>query len=282
MVRSIGGDLDDLQLSALAEMTAAQAEKEIRARARAVYLGDHLTLARVLGQSKMLLPTTDVGFASHLMLDGFWEIWLTLFFARLVMPGMTVVDVGANFGYYTLLFGHAVGPSGHVIAIEPAPSTAAILARTIELNGLMGRTQLVVAAAWDRPNIEVQLLVRPEEPKNAAVIGQPRPGSIAVPTTTVDALTRELTRLDLVKIDAEGAEVAIIAGMRETIARFKPKVLLEFNAARYKDPSGFLANITEKYRCFRALNFDGELETVTRNDVVTTRYGEDWLLFFEA
>src|ERR1700736_3927602 len=168
-------------------MTAGQAEKEIKARARAVYLGDHLTLARVLGQSKMLLPTTDVGFASHLMLDGFWEIWLTLFFARLVMPGMTVVDVGANFGYYTLLFGHA-----------------------------------------------------------------------------------------------EGAEVAIIAGMRETIARFKPKVLLEFNAARYEDPSGFLANITEKYRCFRALNFDGELETVTRNDVVTTRYGEDWLLFFEA
>jgi hypothetical protein len=85
-----------------------------------------------------------------------------------------------------------------------------------------------------------------------------------------------------VKIDAEGAEVAIIAGMRETIARFRPKILLEFNAARYKDPSGFLANITEKYRRFCALNFDGELETVKRNDLVTSRYGEDWLLFFET
>ena len=98
----------------------------------------------------------------------------------------------------------------------------------------------------------------------------------------MDALARELTRLDLVKIDAEGAEVAIIAGMRETIARFRPKILLEFNAARYKDPSGFLANITEKYRRFRALNFDGELETVTPEAILTTRYGEDWLLFFEA
>src|SRR3984893_1132118 len=119
MVRSIGGDLDDLQLSALAKRTEAEAEKEIGARARAVYLGDHLTLARVLGQSKMLLPTTDVGFASHVMLDGFWELCLALFSSRLVTPGMTGVDVGANFGYYTLLFGHAVGPSGHVIAIEP-------------------------------------------------------------------------------------------------------------------------------------------------------------------
>ena len=240
MARSIGGDLDDIDLSALAKMTTAQAEKEIRARARAVYLGDHLTLARVLGQSKMLLPTTDVGFASHLMLDGFWEIWLTLFFARLVTPGMTVIDVGANFGYYTLLFGNAVGPSGHVIAIEPVPSTAAILARTIELNGLMGRTRLVAAAAWDRPDIEVHMLGRPEEPKNAAVIGQAQPGSIAVPTTTVDALARALTRLDLVKIDAEGAEVAIIAGMRETIARLRPKILWSSMPHATKILPGFL------------------------------------------
>jgi len=97
-------------------MTRAQAEQEIRARTQAVYLGDHLALVRVLGQAKMFLSTTDAGFASHVMLDGFWEIWLTLFFARVIAPGMTVIDVGANFGYYTLLFGRAVGPSGRVIA----------------------------------------------------------------------------------------------------------------------------------------------------------------------
>src|ERR1700721_2241910 len=102
---SIGGDLDDLKLSALAKMSGARQEKENRGRARAVYPRGSLPLGRGLGHSKMLLPTTDVGFASHVMLDGFWEIWLTLFFARLVMPGMTVIDVGANFGYYTLLFG---------------------------------------------------------------------------------------------------------------------------------------------------------------------------------
>jgi FkbM family methyltransferase len=274
--------LDEIPVSALAKMSTAQAEKEIRARARSVYLGDHLTLARVLGHSKMFLPTTDVGFASHLMLDGFWEIWLTRFFARTVEPGMTAIDVGANFGYYTLLFGAAVGPPGHVIAVEPVPSTAAILARTIEVNGLAARTRLVTAAAWDRTDVEVHMLVRPDEPKNAAVIAAPQPGSIAVRTTTVDELTRELARVDVVKIDAEGAEVAIIAGMQETIERFRPSLLLEFNAARYPDPSGFLASIAAKYSRFRALNFDGELETASPRAVVTTRYGEDWLLYFEA
>jgi FkbM family methyltransferase len=262
-------------------MNRAQAEKEIRARCRTVYLGDHLALARVLGHAKMFLSTSDVGFASHVMLDGFWEIWLTLFFARVVAPGMNVIDVGANFGYYTLLFGNAVGPSGHVIAIEPVPSTAALLGRTVEVNGLVGRTRVVAAAAWERADARVHMLVRPDEPKNAAVIGQPQPGSIVVPTTTVDELTRELARVDLVKIDAEGAELAVIAGMHETIARLKPRILLEFNAARYQDPSRFLTSVAERYRRFRALNFDGELEAVTRETVVTARHGEDWLLFFE-
>jgi FkbM family methyltransferase len=271
----------DLDVPALAKMTRAEAEKEIRARCRTVYLGDHLALARVLGHAKMFLSTSDVGFASHVMLDGFWEIWLTLFFAQVVAPGMTVIDVGANFGYYTLLFGNAVGPSGHVIAIEPVPPTAALLGRTVEVNGLAGRTRVVAAAAWERPDARVHMLVRPDEPKNAAVIGQPKPGSIVVPTTTVDELTRGLARLDLVKIDAEGAELAVIAGMRETIARLKPRILLEFNAARYQDPSTFLTSVAEQYRCFRALNFDGELEAVTRETVVTARYGEDWLLFFQ-
>ena len=248
-------------------MTRAQAEKEIRARARAVYLGDHLALARVLGHSKMLLPTTDMGFASHVMLDGFWEIWLTLFFARLVTPGMTVIDVGANFGYYTLLFGHAVGPSGHVIAIEPVPSTAAILARTIELNGLMGRTRVVAAAAWDRPDIEVHMLVRPEEPKNAAVIGQAQPG--------LDCRTDDHGGCAHARAHAARSREDRCRGCRgreycrhaRDDRAVSAEDFLEFNAARYKDPSGFLDRIAEKYRLFGALNFDGELETVTRDAV---------------
>ena len=89
-------------------------ENRCRALTNPVYLGDHTALCRVLGFYKMYLDTTDTGFASHLLLDGFWEMWLTVFFARQVKPGMTVIDVGANYGYYTLLFGALVGPEGRV------------------------------------------------------------------------------------------------------------------------------------------------------------------------
>jgi hypothetical protein len=79
-------------------------------------------LARVLGGPKIFLSADDLGFGCHLMLDGYWESWLTLFFARYVTPGKTVIDVGANFGYYTILFAAGVGPSGRVVAIEPVPA----------------------------------------------------------------------------------------------------------------------------------------------------------------
>jgi FkbM family methyltransferase len=274
--------LNELYLADLARMTRQTAERAIRARVQTVYLGDKLILARILGRPKILLSTEDLGFAYHLMLDGYWEIWLTQFFARIAKPGMTVIDVGANFGYYTVLFGDAVGASGRVIAIEPVPSTAAALRKTIDLNGLTRTTHLVVAAASDRDGVETYIVIPPGEPKNATVIASPQEGSTVVPTVTIDHLTRDLDRVDIVKIDAEGSEVAIYAGMKETIAGFRPKILLEFNAARYSNPLAFLSDIKQCYPHIRSLGFDGNLEDVTCDRLIHTRFGEDWLLYLEA
>jgi FkbM family methyltransferase len=275
-------ELNELYLTDLARMTRQAAERAIRARVQTAYLGDKLILARILGRPKMLLSTDDIGFGCHLMLDGFWEIWLTQFFARVVDSGMTVIDVGANFGYYTVLFGEAVGASGCVIAVEPVPSTAAMLRKTIDLNGLTGITRLVTAAAGDRDGAVVHIVVPPGEPKNAAVVAAPQDDSVAVPSVTIDSLTRDLDRLDMIKIDAEGSEVAIFVGMKETIARFRPRILLEFNAARYADPVAFLDVIRQCYPDIRSVDFDGNLEKVTCDRLVHERFGEDWLLYLEA
>ena len=103
--------LSPLSISALGFMPRPEAEAEIRARVQTVYLGRQTVLSRVLGFNKMFLSTTDLGFSLHVMLDGFWEIWLTLFFARSVKAGMVALDIGANFGYYSVLLGAAVGPT---------------------------------------------------------------------------------------------------------------------------------------------------------------------------
>jgi FkbM family methyltransferase len=261
-------------------MTRSEAEVAIRSRVQTIYIGDDKVLCRVLGRSKMLLSTRDLGFSFHVMLDGYWEIWLTLFFARTVMPGMTVMDIGANLGYYTLLLGDAVGPSGHVIAIEPIPQTIELLKKTIELNGMRERVRLVTAAAAGAGTSAVAMYVPEYEPKNAAIIAAPFEGTLQLPAISIDELTRDLPRLDLVKIDAEGAERVIIDGMRETIKRLRPNLLLEFNAHRYKDPAVFLEILMQAYPRMQMLDFFGSLHPVTAAEILGRSSLEDWLLYF--
>lgn len=265
----------------LARLERDEAEAAMRARVQTVYMGDNIVLARVLGSYKIFLSTADLGFACHVMLDGFWESWLTLFFAKSIRDGMIVIDVGANFGYYTLLFGAMVGQSGRVIAIEPSPNTARFLRKTLELNGLSARTQIFENAADAKSGETVRLYVNPLDPKNDTVVNAALPGSVLVSTIAIDDICADLEKVDMIKIDAEGAEEGIIAGMSQTIERFSPTIVLEFNAARYKDARGFLQNLMSKYSRIGMVGYDGKRTTVGVEDVLTKNFGTDWLLIFD-
>ena len=113
----------------------AQNEAAIRGLCRNAYLGDHTSLCRVLGRYKMFVDTRDIGIASHLLLDGFWEMWVTEEMLRHVRQGMTVLDIGANLGYFSLLLADLTGPRGRVIAFEPNPLMSSLARRSIEVNG---------------------------------------------------------------------------------------------------------------------------------------------------
>src|SRR5439155_26390264 len=104
---------------------------------------------------------------------GYWEMWLTMFFIQHLRPGMTVIDVGANFGCYSVLFGALVEANGHVYAMEPNPAVAAKLRRSIDLNGFTPRTTIVEAAAGPVDQAEVILYAPHREPKNAAIVESP-------------------------------------------------------------------------------------------------------------
>ena len=261
-------------------------ENRCRALTNPVYLGGDTALCRVLGFYKIYLDTNDTGFASHVLLDGFWEMWLTIFFARQVKPGMTVIDVGANFGYYTLLFGSLVGSEGRVYAVEPNPRVVAKLRRTISLNGLAGRTAIIEAAAGNSDD-ETTLFVPHGEPKNGTVVGgrsEVPDGSGAlynVPRIRLDRLAATVPRIDLVKIDAEGAEQDIVAGMAGILRRDKPLLLLEFNPARYRDAAGFLNELGSIYGRVRYIDFEANATEARPQQVLNDRSGEDWLLFFD-
>jgi FkbM family methyltransferase len=278
--------LDTLSIPELASSDRFDLEAFCRAQGQSAYLGNHTALCRVLGRYKIYVDTRDTGFASNLLLDGFWEMWLTIFIARHVGAGMVAVDVGANFGYYTLILADLVGEAGHVYAVEPNPAAAIALRRSIGLNGAAVRTTVIEAAAGATDNGQLLLFAPHGEPKNAAIIASPDQVSAAsgtvytVSEVAIDTLAAERGRIDFIKIDAEGAEESIIAGALKTLARDKPHLVLEFNGARYRDPHAFLAQLTSIYGRLRHIDYYGDAVEVTEAQIQSDRPGEDWLLYF--
>lgn len=269
-------------LDQLASQPRDDAEREVRSRVQTAYLGDNVLLARVLGRYKMFLRTDDRGFACHVMLDGFWEMWLTQFIARRVKRGMTAFDVGANFGYYSLLMSELVGDAGRVVAVEPNPAAAALLGESLALNGFSEIATVQGVALGRNEGVKGQLFVPVGEPKNAsvAVAGGGRPGqSVEVEIRSFDALAQGLAAVDFVKIDAEGAEADILDGMSDTIARCRPMIVLEFNASRLRNPEKTLNLLLSHYGQIFEISFRGSLVEVSAEELATSSLGHDRLLF---
>lgn len=158
-----------------------------------------------------------------------YEYWESRLLRRIVRPGWTVVDVGANIGYYTLLFARLVGRSGCVYSFEPQASTYAALSRNISLNE-PGNVRAFRVALSDSVG-EAPLAETGERPHATHIAGIGEASSEKVPLITLDSfLAAESARgLDLVKVDIEGYEMRFLAGAAETLARFRPIVQLELN-----------------------------------------------------
>ena len=180
----------------------------------------------------------------------FWEIWLTQYLAGCIQPGMTVIDVGANYGYYTLLSADAVGEAGRVIAVEPNPDAVRLLTQSVLLNGHAARTRIVPSALGASAGQRL-LFVPSYEPKNATLVDRTDltgGHTIEVSTVTLDEIALSVPKVGLVKIDAEGAEQEIVAGMRgPSMGARQPMLVLEYNAARYAEQGTFLDGLLAAY-----------------------------------
>jgi FkbM family methyltransferase len=259
-------------------------ESAARAATQSVRLGDGDLMCRVLSKYLMFVDPHDVGVTPRLCLDGFWESWITTAIARVVQPGFFCVDVGANHGYYTLLFADAVGPEGRVLAVEPNPALAKLVTLSVEVNGFDGRTQVVQKAATDGATRTVRLTVPARRGACATIC---LPGSITgdlvdVEAASVDDLTATWPRVDVVKIDAEGAEDQIWRGMTRTLSRNAAVVVvLEFVASRYANPAAFLRDVRAAGFGLRVIGHDSRIEPVFESTLLTAGGVEGWTLFLQ-
>lgn len=146
----------------------------------------------------------------------------------LAKPGAVVLDAGCNIGATLLPLAAAVRPDGFAFGFEPDPETRDICARNIALNGL-SNAEIVAAALSDRTGSVSFRRDAPSNPAAYRVVLRPEPSDITVQAMTLDQFVDErgLRRLDLIKIDTEGSELAVLKGAAASLGRFRPVLFIE-------------------------------------------------------
>ena len=166
----------------------------------------------------MLLPAEDHGLLIAVMeSQGQMEPGTFAVVSSLLRPGSMVVDVGANVGTFTLPLARLVGTGGHVLALEPSPRVASLLQRTMALNGLSGTVTVEACAAGDTDGV-AQFSLSPQTTHSSLVPPDDAEEAIEVPLRRLDDLVAPGRRVDLVKIDVEGAELQVWRGMQRLVA----------------------------------------------------------------
>jgi FkbM family methyltransferase len=155
------------------------------------------------------------------VLLGTYEPEQTAQFRRRLRPGHTLFDVGAHVGYYSMLGASLVGSAGRVHAFEPQPRNAGYLRGHLALNRFSNVT-VTETAISDRPG------TASFAPGTGSGTGRlSGSGGEEVKTTTLDHYTRETgAEPDVMKIDVEGAEVAVLEGARHLLEARRPVIFL--------------------------------------------------------
>ena len=193
----------------------------------AVYLGEHRILTRTVFGHKILVDSRDKTIGWHLVLDGYWEPAITEIFLREIKEGMTVIDIGAHIGYYTLLACSLVGSRGKVISFEPDARNFDALDSGVHVNGFRDRCECHNLAVTHSRGRQA-FYSKESEPGGNTLWPEPDlegrlPGQVTsreVETISLDEFlaSRPGVRPDIVKIDAEGSEALIIEGMKRTMS----------------------------------------------------------------
>ncbi|ABD01469.1 methyltransferase, FkbM family [Synechococcus sp. JA-2-3B'a(2-13)] len=168
-----------------------------------------------------------------LLAQGEWFEDEISFCKHFLRQGMNVIDVGANVGVYTFLAAHRVGPTGSVIAIEPTASCLQCMRKTISASSLEDVVFLIEAAAGDHEGT-VQLQEERASVFNSIGDSKQRPEQVSNDGKVVNLITlnsvwrsRGEPQIDLIKIDAEGAEEQVVSGGLELLAAGHPIVIFE-------------------------------------------------------
>jgi FkbM family methyltransferase len=175
------------------------------------------TALTVHGSKMFVLPSSYDFLSQNLLFGEGHEKFETQIFQKLIAEGMTVVDIGANIGYYTLLAAKLVGNRGKVYAFEPEPKNYSVLVRNIEVNGYKNVVP-VQKAVFSRAGKLSLHLGEYSGAHSLYNVYASSTGIIEIDAVSLDEfLEDKAPRVNIVKMDVEGAEMTVLMGMGKLI-----------------------------------------------------------------
>lgn len=179
---------------------------------------------------RMFFPAQRKGFGKFIFtFREYYEPELA-YLEKILLPGNAFIDVGANFGVYTLVASKLVGETGKVLAFEPTAESSVVLRQNVELNRFTNVRTFQVALTHTRGKA---WLYHGSDPVGNSLGKDPLCGDEGeqVQTETLDNILAEshIGHVDAIKIDVEGAEELVLRGAIRCLTKHKPIVIFEFN-----------------------------------------------------
>lgn len=245
------------------------------------YIGNNKMLVKLAYGGMLQISSDDLSLMPSLVTTGVIEAPLTKFFINYIKPGQTIVDIGANVGYFTILAAKLVGITGKIIGFEANPNVYEILKDNISMNWLNQQTILYNKAIYSKDTLlnfhsshkfhgdsSIHLI---EKNENALSFYT----TIQVEAIPLDSQFNKLEYIDLLKIDIEGGEYQAFLGMLNLIEQKKIKqIIFEWNKTmlgdEYSEFISLLNLIHQKYNGdFYILDQEGN-PTPTTIDMITS------------
>jgi FkbM family methyltransferase len=218
---------------------------------------------------EILIDPRDPGVSSSIILFGMAEPCVSEIFKRITKPGMTVLDIGANIGWYSLLGAKLVGRDGKVISVEPEPTNFSILSQSIALNRFQN-IELVNACMTNKAGT-VKLNLSYTNPGGHSIVCQ-SDHYIECQGITVDSIMEKQGKIDVLKIDAESAEPLVLQGADKLLNASSPlDIIMEYSPLAWKGYETLQSGLLDKFQMFKINSSPFLLRRVAFKDLPTTR-----------
>jgi FkbM family methyltransferase len=187
---------------------------------------------------KIYVRLDDMAVGAGIAVRRGYEKHITRIMRPLLKPGVILVDIGANIGYYTLLAASRIGCDGKVIAFEPSSDNCALLRMSLQANDF-DNVKLYPYAVADKEGVVGFEM----SDSNGRISPGDALASYQVQAVTLDTCLKDEPHIDIIKMDIEGAEGRALRGMYQLIRRHRPIIFTEFSPHDLKVVSGIAPGV---------------------------------------